>query len=119
MFGYDPSMDENVTGVSDLFSETEYSFDETARLLTLNTIREELPEIIFQYADGISFSDFYQKIANHTPATTEHLKEVIGSLIDLKAIEVFSPDGKMRTKCSTIKAGDILKVPRQTIIQFP
>jgi len=47
-----------------------------------------------------------------------HIKATIESLINLKEIEVVSPDGKVRKKSSTIKDGDILKVPRQKIFIY-
>ena len=118
MFGYDPSKDEQVTGVSDLFGAPEYAFDEDAHKLTHQTIQRELPTSVYQYDGGISFQSFYEKIANHTPATMDHIKATIASLIDLKEIEVVSPDGKTRNKASTIKDSDILQVPRQTIFLY-
>lgn len=118
MFGYDPSKDEQVTGVSDLFGAPEYTFDEDARALTHQTIQRELPELVYQFGGGISFQSFYEKIANHTPATIDHIKATIESLIDLKEIEVVSSDGKTRTKASTIRGDDILQVPRQSIFLY-
>jgi len=119
MFGYDPSKDEQVVGISDMFGAPEYAFDEEAHKLTHQTIQRELPELIHQYDGGIVFKSFYEKIANHTPATIEHIKVAIKSLIDLKEIEVVSSDGrKVRTKASTIKDSDILKIPRQAIFFY-
>jgi len=118
MFGYDPSKDEQVAETGDLFGAPEYAFDEEAHQLTHQTIQRELPELIHPYGDGITFQSFYEKIANHTPATMDHIKQTIESLISLKEIEVVSPDDKVRKRSSTIKDSDILKVPRQTIFIY-
>ncbi len=119
MFGYDPQKDQGITGMDDMFGETEYGFDDIAESLTLEAVRKELPKDIHQYPDGITYGIFYQQVANHTPATSDHLKAAIESLINVKEIEVFSPDGAERRKASTIRDEDILRVPRQGCFYLP
>lgn len=116
MFGYDPTKDEQVTGLADLFGGTEHSFDETAKTRTLEGVIEELPEFIHQFPDGIQFGELYRLVANTTPATTEHIKEVANLLAQAKELEIVGPNGEHRRTASRISNEDILRIPRQKVI---
>ncbi|MCY4610967.1 MAG: three-Cys-motif partner protein TcmP [Gammaproteobacteria bacterium] len=118
MFGYDPAKDEHVTGVADLFSETEYSFDETAKNRTLQSMAVELPEVIHQSPDGIQFSELYRLIANTTPATSQHIKEAITRLSDAKELEILGPNGERRRKANRVSNADVLRLPQQKTFTF-
>nr|VFK53661.1 MAG: three-Cys-motif partner protein [Candidatus Kentron sp. TUN]VFK55249.1 MAG: three-Cys-motif partner protein [Candidatus Kentron sp. TUN] len=111
MFGYDPKRDERIIRMGDLFRETEFSFDETAERKTRESIIEELPRFIHRYSDGIPVQDLYRRVANTTPATFEHIKEIAKILLQAKELEVQGPKGKHRLK--RITDGDILRLPRQ------
>lgn len=113
MFGYDPTKDEQITGLADLFGETEYSFDETAKNRTIQGVVVELPEVIQQYADGIQFSELYRLVANTTPATSQHIKEAAALLSDARELEILGPNSEHRRKASRITDADVLKLPRQ------
>jgi len=114
MFGYDPMKDSQITGQLDLFSETEYSFDETARERTQEAIMEELPRLIHNYPGGIPWLELYRRVANTTPATSEHIKEAAILLLQAKELEVRGPENKRRR--TRIEKNDILRIPRQTTL---
>lgn len=116
MFGYDPEKDGQVTGLLDLFRETEYSFDETAKNRTLKSIIAELPEFIHQFPDGVQFGDLYRQIANTTPATAEHIKEVAILLAQARELEIVGSNGGHRRKANRISDEDILRLARQKVI---
>lgn len=118
MFGYDPAKDEQVTGLADLFGETEYSFDETARNRTLQGIVVELPELIYQYTNGIRFSELYRLVANTTPATSQHIKEAATLLSEAKELEILGPNGERRRKSSRVTDEDVLQIPRQKVFEL-
>ena len=118
MFGYDPAKDEQITGLVDLFGETEYSFDETAKSRTLQAMSVELPELIHQYTDGIQFSELYRLVANTTPATSQHIKQVATLLSEAKELEILGPNGERRRKASRITNMDVLQPPQRKVFDF-
>ncbi|MDH5731393.1 MAG: three-Cys-motif partner protein TcmP, partial [Gammaproteobacteria bacterium] len=113
MFGYDPMHDSKVIGIQDFFQQPECKFDDLDYEFSRQEILGELPFVLDQYRDGIAFSQLYQKIANHTPATMELLKEVIGFLISYKAVMVMSKEKKQRRKPSTIRNDDVIRLSKQ------
>nr|VFJ62973.1 MAG: three-Cys-motif partner protein [Candidatus Kentron sp. FW] len=113
MFGYDPKQDHLISGQLDLFSETEYSFDETAKEKTRQAIIEELPGLIYQYPNGIPYPKLYQRVANTTPATSEHIKEVATLLLQAKELEAIGPNNEYRH--TRIKKDDILRIRQITV----
>lgn len=113
MFGYDSRNDDAISGIDDLFSNTEFSFDEIANKQTLQSLVNEMPELIHDSVDGISFGEFYKNVSNSTPATSEHIRECAEILIEGKELEIKSVDGKQRRSAKTIKDTDIVTLPKQ------
>ena len=118
MFGYDPANDEQVTGLTDLFCGTEYSFDETAKKRTMEGVISELPEFVSNFPEGIQFSELYRLVSNTTPATSQHIKEVAHILSEAHEIEITGPKGEKRRKANRISDDDLLRIPRQGIFTF-
>lgn len=116
MFGYDPTKDEQITGLTDLFGQTEHSFDEMAKIRTFESVIAELPAFIHQFPDGIQFRDLYRLLANITPATTEHIKEVANLLAQARELEIAGPNGEHRRTANRISDEDVLRIPRQKVI---
>jgi hypothetical protein len=77
-----------------------------------------MPRIIHQYANGISFDDFYKLVANSTPATADHIREAAGLLIEAKTLDICSVKGEQRRKSNSIHRHDIIRLPKQTIFNF-
>lgn len=113
MFGYDPRQDDSLLGMTDMFSNSEYTFDEMAKQQTLKSILVEMPELIYEYKNGISFGEFYRVVANTTPATTEHIRECAQLLIEANELEIKSTNGNVRRSANTIKDSDIVTLPSQ------
>lgn len=118
MFGYDPSKDEGLIGITDLFSSGEFSFDEVARQQTLKSIIDDLPRMIHQFPEGISFYEFYRHVANNTPATTDQIREVAEMLIKIGELDIRGPQGERRLKGNTIHNNDIIRLHKQCVIDF-
>ncbi|HHJ20421.1 MAG TPA: three-Cys-motif partner protein TcmP [Gammaproteobacteria bacterium] len=119
MFGYDPLKDGNLTGLRDLFTSSEFSFDEVAREQTLRGIVEDLPRIVFDdCSEGITVGNFYSKFANQTPATTEHLREAIHLLSQSGELIVCGVKGERRRKPHSIRLDDIIQINSQYIFDF-
>jgi len=119
MFGYDPSKDSNLTRLEDLFSKSEFSFDEMAKDKTLKGVVEDLPKTIYQnFTDGISVGDFYSLVANQTPATTEHLKEAVYILSQSGELEVCGVNGERRRKPHSIRLDDVVRPNTQCVFDF-
>lgn len=118
MFGYDPIRDDELTGLIDIFGKTEYSFDGVAKKRTVDALLADMPELIHQYKDGVQFDEMYCRVANNTPATADHIKEVAILLMQAGELQIVGPKGESRRKAGTISGADILSVPRQKIF-FP
>lgn len=118
MFGYDPSNDEDLHGIADIFGNGEFGFDSLAREKTLEAISIELPRVIHQFPDGIRFDELYRKVANFTPATTDHIKEAAYQIAQIKELEIRNPNGGTRRTSHTIKAQDVLQLPKQTTFLY-
>jgi three-Cys-motif partner protein len=111
MFGYDPSKDESLTRVVDMFAASEYSFDAEAEKITDEAIKDELPRIIHPHVDGIEYQELYSRVANSTPATSSHIKKAIADLLEEKSIEVTGQNGEVRR--SAVEEKDIISPSRQ------
>lgn len=116
MFGYNPMKDEQLIGVDDMFGNSEFSFDETARIRTLEGIVEELPRLIHRFPDGIQFNEFYRLVANQTPATSDHIREGANLLAEVKELEILGPNEERRRKANTITNQDIIRLPQQRFL---
>lgn len=113
MFGYNPRFDDEITGVDDLFSNTEFTFNEMAMKQTLEGVVDEMPALIHDFKEGVSFGEFYKLVSNSTPATTDIIKQGAEVLIEGKELEIHSIDGKRRKSSNTIRDTDIVSLPNQ------
>lgn len=116
MLGYDAAYDALRTGQMDL--SFDYVFDDLAKDKTVEVLNEELPRLIYQYQDGIVYTDFISHICNETPATSDIIKTVSEHMIQCKELVVTGPNGEKRTRASTIRGRDVLSMPRQIYIDF-
>ena len=115
MLGYDPTNDSKLTKTEDLFCNTEYSFDAEAHEQTINRLSIDIPKYLYNFSeDGLKFNDFYRQVSNHTPATTDIIKEVIINLQGCKEVVINEQNGRPKRRvANTIKNDDIIQIPRQ------
>jgi hypothetical protein len=81
MLGYDPDQDVKLTGQP-------YLFDSSANELTIESFMAKLPERLFGFKDGITFADFFSRLTNETPATSEIMKAGLAIMVNEGAINV-------------------------------
>ena len=118
MFGYRVGNDQKLTGLKDMFENTQYSFDETAKSRTFESLLTDLPRHIHPFSNGLKFSDLYRGVANNTPATSKHIKESIVHLLHSSELVILNSDGRRRRKTNSIDESDVILLPQQTVFVF-
>lgn len=111
MLGYDPKRDPGITKQGRL----SFVFDEPARELTEGSLMADIPRIISQSSQGMSFAELLAQTCNNTPATSDIYKKAIRCLIDYKELEAVGENGEKRTG-QRIADSDTLVIPRQRTI---
>lgn len=114
--GYDPRHDSKYTGQE--IMKFGFEFDEAAAKASTDTLMEQLPRLICSSDSGITFAELFATTCNTSPADSEKYKEALAKLVDLKEIEIESPEGKRRLRASTIKDMDRLLPAKQKTIIF-
>lgn len=109
MLGYDPDRDSILTGQGSL----EFSFDGEAKRLTQDALLVDIPQLISESPEGMTFGELLAKTCNRTPATSDIYKNAIGALIYHKELEVEGKNGERRRKENQIADEDLIKIPRQ------
>lgn len=113
MFGYDPLKDDLLSGQRGFFEEGEYSFDEIAKKRTMEKLIVELPNLLNDYKDGVKYELLYARVANNTPATSEHIKEALGILFNHKELLIHNASGVRKRVAKSISKGDMIELNRQ------
>ena len=113
MLGYDQDHDIKITG------QPEFRFDENARALTHECLMDELPGRLFGFKDGVAFGDFFSRLTNETPATSEIIKSVLGILLKEGAIEVRDKTGLVKRKVGIQHPTDVIKPSTQQLLFHP
>ena len=109
MFGYRSNTDERHTGQYLLGDE--FRFDFNAKKKVLNSLREEIPELIYQRG-SIQHSDLLNETSNHTPANREMISEVLWEGVESKEFSI------RRRNAKNIKDGDVITASRQMVIRI-
>jgi hypothetical protein len=68
-------------------------------------------EIQFLHNKPIAFGDFYNQVANNTPADKEIFKGCMKELLQHKELKIVGKEGEIRR--SDIKDSDIIQIPPQ------
>ncbi len=118
MLGYDPTSDQSLTQIEDLFSGTEYSFDEAAKSRTLDALVNEIPRCIENLKTPIAFNEFFKIVTNHTPATAFLIKEAMEDMVSKDQLVIKSEESQYRKKATTIKNNDLIMLPDQVTFSF-
>lgn len=113
--GYSIRLDEKILGQINL----DYNFDKEknyndSKYILLN----QIPDLLWKMSSKgpFQFSELMAEIANHTPASSDLMKDVIHYLLDSKDIVVQCPKkGTRRKKGSAIQFCDIIKVCHRSI----
>ncbi|MCP5196999.1 MAG: three-Cys-motif partner protein TcmP [Gammaproteobacteria bacterium] len=107
--GYDPVHDMEYHGQSALGFE----FDDVARRLSIKTLIEQMPPLIYAKDEGVLFNELFAKTCNGSPASAEIYRESAGALLQEKVVEIISKDGVKRRSTNQIKLTDRIMAPSQ------
>jgi len=113
MLGYVPEKDQDFTKQLEMFC-----FDDSAKIVSVSKLREQIPQLIYPDPDGISFGELFAMTCNTTPASAHIYREALGSLVQAKELEVVSPDGTERRSAGRIHDNDQILPPRQQHFLF-
>lgn len=102
MLGYDPDFDIRVT-------DQPFLFDERAHSATLECLMNELPERLHRHKDGIEFWDFFTKLTNETPATSDIFKKALAAMQREGLIDVRDKTGYVKRQTGIQSRTDILR----------
>lgn len=114
VLGYSPALDDSITGQFNLG----FCFDNPAAKASIDTLREQLPHIIYANQEGITFGELFATTCNTSPADSSKYKEALAALAQTKEIEIVSPEGNRRLKSSTINDKDQLIPSKQISFGF-
>ncbi|MEW8026619.1 MAG: three-Cys-motif partner protein TcmP [Candidatus Thiodiazotropha endolucinida] len=112
--GYDPNLDSSLLNQFEL----DFCFDDPAHKNSVKMLKEQIPHHVYASDTGISFGELFATTCNNSPADSQRYKDAIASLINIKEIEVYSPDGSQRRKATTIKDTDLLIPSKQITMSF-
>lgn len=114
MVGYDPSHDSASRGQFELGFE----FDDVARDVSIATLMEQIPHLIYSHDDGMGFGELFATTCNESPASADIYRGAVGKLIEHKIVEVVSHDGVRRHSAQRIKPSDQIMPPDQRRLFF-
>ena len=115
MLGYRP--DEDVFHTKQPYFPGFY-FDDKAKALTREALFEELPGLIFGYADAISFLSLFSSISNETPATSQILRLSLYDLAKEGHIVIKDQSGSTIRREGVQHESDLILIPRQKRLFF-
>lgn len=114
--GYEANKDMDVTLQTEMNFMEASAFDETLRTRSIVTLRDELPRLIHEQHDGVTFNDLIYQIANKTNATEKIIKESLNEAVATKELQALIEGGGQRAKGTSIRGTDILLPSRQKSI---
>jgi hypothetical protein len=109
VLGYIPERDNAYTRQM----EFPFCFDDPAQEASLDALMRDIPYLVYARDEGISFGELFSTTCNSSPASAKIYREAIGKLIELKEVEVISPDGVIRRSSNTIHDKDQVVAHRQ------
>ncbi|HSD38708.1 MAG TPA: three-Cys-motif partner protein TcmP [Rhodocyclaceae bacterium] len=90
-----------------------FEFDDAASKLSDNSMLEEIPRLLAERRDGISFRDFFVERVNTTAATKSMVEKVVLSLVREREIEVLGDNGSIRHVKTALQDDHVLRLADQ------
>lgn len=95
-----------------------FDFSGVAAQVSQETMAEQIPRMLFDGADGISFEQFFLNVINTTPATQEMVKATILELHQHGEIRIVDGRGETSRARAHIKPNHSLRLPAQQTFLF-
>lgn len=98
--------------------QKEFDFSEVAATVSKDTMMEQIPAMLFDGAEGMTFEQFFLKLINTTPATRSMVAATLLELHQGGEICVVDERGDTSKARVNLKAGHILQLPSQRTFSF-
>lgn len=90
-----------------------FDFSEVASSISKDTMMEQIPRMLFDGHDGISFEQFFLKLINTTPATQDMVEAALLQLHKGKEIRIMGDGGVESRVRSSLSKDHVLRLPSQ------
>lgn len=98
--------------------QTGFDFSEVAATVSKETMMEQIPAMLFDGAEGMTFEQFFLKLINTTPATRNMVGATLLELHQSGTIRVMDQAGGTSKARVNIKPNHVLKLPSQRVFNF-
>ncbi|WP_407510525.1 three-Cys-motif partner protein TcmP [Ralstonia sp. GP101] len=95
-----------------------FDFSEVAAAVSKETMLEQIPEMLFDGAEGMTFEQFFLKLINTTPATREMVEASLLELHQGGEIVVVDESGAPSRARVSLKSDHVLRLPSQRSFLF-
>ncbi|RQP26275.1 three-Cys-motif partner protein TcmP [Piscinibacter terrae] len=95
-----------------------FDFSEVAASVSQDTMLEQIPVMLFDIAEDISFEQFFLQLINTTPATRMMVESTLLKLSQLNEIQVLGEDGDESRARVHLKPDHVLRLNRQIRLMF-
>lgn len=95
-----------------------FDFSEVAATVSKETMMEQIPAMLFDGAEGMTFEQFFLKLINTTPATRSMVESTLLELHMNGEIKVVDEAGDASKARVNLKAGHVLRLPSQRTFGF-
>ena len=95
-----------------------FDFSDVAATVSQDTMLEQIPAMLFEAPDYLTFEQFFMQLINTTPATRAMVEEALLALNERKEIQVLGLDGEESRARVHLKADHVLRLPKQSRFNF-
>jgi three-Cys-motif partner protein len=90
-----------------------FDFSELAATVSKETMMEQIPSMLFEGAEGMTFEQFFLKLINTTPATRDMVEATLLQLHQIGEIVVVDETGDPSKARVSLKPNHVLRLPTQ------
>jgi three-Cys-motif partner protein len=95
-----------------------FDFSEVAAVVSKETMMEQIPAMLFEGAEGMTFEQFFLKLINTTPATRSMVEATLLDLHQSGEIVVLDEAGDASKARVKLKNDNVLRLPSQRTFSF-
>jgi three-Cys-motif partner protein len=95
-----------------------FDFSEVAATVSKETMMEQIPAMLFDGAEGMTFEQFFLRLINTTPATRDMVEATLLELHQSGEIVVVDDSGDPSRARVSLKSNHVLRLPSQRTFSF-